>query len=65
MTTNTSGITGVKQKENGSWLAYISINKENKNKTFKTKEEAIQQRLEWEKEREELYAQQKANNENI
>ena len=65
MTTNTSGITGVMQKENGSWLAYISINKEKINKTFKTKEEAIQQRLEWEKEREELYAQQKANNENI
>ena len=46
---------GVKQKKNGNWMATISINNKSRNKTFKTKEEAIQQRLEWEKEREEIH----------
>ena len=64
ITTNTSGVTGVCYGK-GSWVAYITINKEKRRKTFKTKEEAIQQRLTWEKERDELYAQQKASNENI
>ena len=66
MSTNKSGKTGVYyKKQKDKWVAKISINNKTRDKTFATKEEAIQQRLEWEKERDELYAQQKANKENI
>lgn len=43
-------IKGMMQRENGTWRAYINNHKDRYSKTFKTKEEAIQWRLEKEKE---------------
>ena len=48
--TNTSGVTGVNyNKKSKRWIAKISPSRYNPiEKTFKTKEEAIAQRLAWE-----------------
>ena len=54
---------GVKFCENRNrWEASLYLNGKDFHKSFLTKEEAIQQRLEWEKEREELYAKQNQSN---
>ena len=48
--TNTSGVKGVGwSKDRFRWTAHMGINGKNLQKRFKTKEEAIAQRLEWEK----------------
>jgi len=47
---NTSGVNGVScRKSNNTWIAQIKKSGLKKFKSFKTKEEAISQRLEWEK----------------
>lgn len=43
-------IKGLTQRENGTWRAYINVNKQRLSKTLKTKDEAIQWRLDKEKE---------------
>ena len=46
---NSSGITGVYwDKQNNKWIAHLTINNKKMLKRFKTKEEAIAQRLAWE-----------------
>lgn len=47
---NSSGYTGVEERENGTWRACIRIFGKRKSKTFKTFEEAVSQRLLWEDE---------------
>ena len=48
---NTSGVKGVSYcKYKSKWVAEIIIDKKRKRKTFKEKNEAIEQRKEWEKE---------------
>ena len=49
--TNTSGIKGVAKTKNNTWKATINTSEyKRKTKSFKTKEEAIEQRLAWEEE---------------
>lgn len=45
---NKNGYTGIYQNKNNHWTAHIIIEKEKKNKTYKTKEEAILMRFIWE-----------------
>lgn len=47
---NTSGVTGVEQRENGTWRASITHNHLRRKKTFKNFEDAVSQRYEWEDE---------------
>ena len=49
---NTSGITGVQKTKRGTWLAEIQNKQLNvrKSKTFKTFEEAVAMRKQWEQE---------------
>jgi hypothetical protein len=48
---NTSGVKGVTKRANNTWHAFISPSRYKlKRKSFKTKEEAIDQRLAWEEE---------------
>ena len=46
---NTSGIVGVREYRKGIWVAYYTANKLTKKAKFRSKEEAIAQRLTWEK----------------
>lgn len=47
---NSSGYTGVEERENGNWRACIRLFGKRKSKTFRTFEEAVEQRLKWEDE---------------
>lgn len=49
--TNTSGVTGVKQLKNGKWLAYIGAWPDRLAKTCATREEAVAARAEFEEQR--------------
>jgi hypothetical protein len=63
---NTTGCTGIRCYEQGikKWESFITINSKRKAKCFKTKEEAIKQRKEWEKEwREKILEERKGRSE--
>lgn len=45
---NKSGVTGVEERENGTWRAVIRLNGKRKTKTFKSFDEAVKQRYSWE-----------------